>query len=153
MDTVLDETRMLFSPNGIFLTPKLDESVHFIHTFFGHCIRHAQSALWAHGLYAAGVPSTRCPLDRGYLSTSRLSNNNSQRTPYIFPSPYQQILVVNALHYSVSIARYQASQRPMPPRSLRSCSAGLVIGRPRGRLQPGSGALPQRTPSAVQRAS
>ena len=41
----------------------------------------------------------------------------------------------------------------MPSRSLLSCSAQVVLGRPRGPFQPGPGALPQRAPIAVQSAS
>ena len=45
-------------------------------------------------------------------------------------------------------------QRPMPSRSLlTSCSAQVVLGRPRERFQPGPDALPQRAPIAVQSAS
>ena len=71
----------------------------------------------------------------------------------IYLTPEQQSLVANSLHFSLSIARYQASQRPMPSRSLLSCSAQIVLGRPRGRFQSGPGALPQRAPIAVQSAS
>ena len=71
----------------------------------------------------------------------------------IYLTPEQQRLVANSLHFSLSIARYQASQRPMPSRSLLSCSAQVVLGRSRGRFQPGPGALPQRAPIAVQSAS
>ena len=71
----------------------------------------------------------------------------------IYLTPEQQRLVANSLHFSLSIARYQASQRPMPSRSLLSCSTQVVLGRPRGRFQPGPGALPQRAPIAVQGAS
>src|SRR5277367_3576983 len=71
----------------------------------------------------------------------------------IYLAREQQRLVANSLHPSLFIARYQASQRPIPYRSLRNCSAHVVLGRPLGRFQPSSGALPQRTPSAVHRAS
>ena len=71
----------------------------------------------------------------------------------IYLAPEQQRLVPNSLHFYLSIARYQASQRPMPSRSLLSCSAQVVLGRPRERFQPGPGALPQRASIAVQSAS
>ena len=71
----------------------------------------------------------------------------------IYLTPEQQRLVANSLNFCLSIARYQASKRPMPSRSLLSCSAQVVLGRPRGRFQPGPGALPQRAPIAVQSAS
>jgi len=71
----------------------------------------------------------------------------------IYLSPEQQRLVANFLHFSLSIARYQASQRPMSSRSLLSCSAQEVLGRPPGRFQQGQGALPQQAPIAVQSAS
>ena len=71
----------------------------------------------------------------------------------IYLTPEQQSLVADSVHLSLSIARYQASQKPMPSRCLLSCSAQLVLGRPRGRFQPRSGALPQRALNAVQRAS
>ena len=59
----------------------------------------------------------------------------------IYLTPEQQRLVANSLHFSLSIARYQASQRPMPSRSLLSCSAQVVLGRPRGRFHPGPSAI------------
>ena len=52
---------------------------------------------------------------------------------YLSCTPEQQKLVANSLHFSLSIARYQASQRPMPPKSLLSCLAQVILGRPRGR--------------------
>ena len=67
-------------------------------------------------------------------------------------TPEQQRLLANSLHFSLSIARYQASQRPMPSRSLLSCSAQVVLRRPRGRFQPGPGAQRQRAPITVQSA-
>ena len=93
-----------------------------------------------------------------------LHQDNLGKTPQAFGEPYtkclsiyitpeQQRLIANSLLFSISIARYQASQRPMPSRSLLSCSAQVVLGRPRDRFHPGPGALPQRAPIAVQSAS
>jgi len=73
---------------------------------------------------------------------------------YIYLAHEQQRLVANSLHFSLSIAKYQASQsrdpcHRGPTPSWASCSAQVVLGCPQGRFQPGPGASPQRNPSAI----
>ena len=78
------------------------------------------------------------------------------RGPYfcsIYLARDQQRHVANSLRPSISIARHQASLRPMLSRSHLSCSVQVVCGCPRGRFQLASETLSQRTPSAVHRAS
>ena len=55
----------------------------------------------------------------------------------IYLTPEQQRLVANSLHFFLSIARYQASQRPVPSRSILlgpgspGATAGAFLTRPR----------------------
>ena len=77
-------------------------------------------------------------------------NQSSIILSYIYLASEQQRLVANSLHFSLSMARYLAFQKPMPSRSFLSCSAQEVLGRPLGRFQPGPDALPQRASVAVK---